>query len=202
MNMQIPNQYLLILAFLLLPAVRVFGQQYDTETGTSSFEVQAPAKTIKGVSDAVSIRIDLKQGTVALRVPVQTFVFRNNFVADSLNSVIRNRFNSYYMESNRFPAVVYTGNIKQQLSARKSNSTATFFHTTGILKLHGVARQITAEGTLAVSSGQAIVHADIIVKPVDWGIHIPSYIGDMYFREVKIEIDGTLKNTGRFPKAK
>lgn len=202
MNIQIPDKCLLLLAFLLLPATSVSGQQYRTETGTAFFEVQAPAKTIKGISDEVSIRMDLKQGTVALRVPVQTFVFRNNFVADSLNSVIRNRFNSHYMESDRFPLIVYTGNFEQPFSSGKNKDAATVFHTKGTLKLHGMERQITAEGTIAVSPGQVTVHADIIIKPVDWGIHIPPYIGNMYFREVSIEISGTLKNTGKLPKAK
>ncbi len=184
------------------PTAAIFGQQYHTENGTASFEVLAPAKTIKGISEAASIRIDLKQGTVALRVPVRSFRFYNNFVSDTLNAVICERFNTHYMESDRFPVILYTGDMNISDQAGGNHRAAAGFRTNGTLTLHGIVHTVSAEGTLDRSSGQAIIHADIVIKPADWGIRIPPYIGDMYFKEVRIDINGTLKNTGNFPKAK
>lgn len=202
MNIHLLKQCLLLPVLLLLPAAMAFGQQYHTENATASFEVQAPAKTIQGISEAVSIRIDQKRGTVALRVPVRSFRFHNNFVSDTLNHVIGERFNTHYMESDRFPMILYTGDLKKTDKRESDRGPAAVFRTNGTLTLHGMQRQVSVEATLDKSSGQMIIHADIVIKPADWGIRIPSYIGDMYFRAVRIAINGTLKNTGNFPKAK
>lgn len=200
MKIYLTHTGLLFLAILLFPVRYAAGQQYHTETATSFFQVQAPAKMIKGLSEMVTVNLDLKQGSVMVTVPVKTFRFENNFVSDSLNNVIRDRFNTYYMESSRFPLITYTG--KLQKTGTQDNKSPLQFRTEGMLLLHGIERQVTATCSLDLISGGAIVHAGITIQPAAWGIRIPSYIGDLYFREVHIEITGTLKNMGKNPKRK
>ena len=202
MKIYLTHTSLLFLAILLFPVTYAAAQQYRTETAASFFQVQAPAKMIKGVSETVTVNLDLKQGTVAVKVPVKTFRFENNFVSDSLNHVIRDRFNAYYMESDRFPLITYTGKLQKTGTQDLDKKSSMQFRTEGMLVLHGIERQVTATGSMSLISGEAIVHADITIQPAAWGIRIPSYIGDLYFREVKIEITGTLKNMGKSPKRK
>lgn len=182
-----------LLLLLLLPAVyKAPAQQYRTTSADASFAVNAPAKTITGESHAVSVRIDLKQGSVQLKTKVQSFRFSNNFVADTLNQVVRDRFNSYYMESDRFPEIIYNARFSSSIRLKAGNGAPVAFRTEGKLLLHGVAQPAVAEGTLTPGKGSVTVRAHMRLQPATYGIRIPPYIGDMYFKEVEIVVEGTL----------
>jgi hypothetical protein len=185
-------RYLFIIMLCSLPVAQTIGQVYRNTAAKAIFEVKAPAKTIEGESHSVSININFKSGAVLLKVPVQSFLFHNNFIADTMNEVIRSRFNSYYLESSLFPEVVYSGTLLQPGSLKPVNGKQYTFRSSGKLLLHGVAREVTTEGTLDFRPGSVTVNASITLQPGDYGIRIPSYIGNMYFRQVEIKVRGVL----------
>lgn len=171
----------------------VYAQVYKTTKGSGAFSVAAPAKTINADSRQVSIEIDKGKASLRLSVPVASFEFSNNFVSDSMNTVIHERFNSYYMESDKYPDVTYEATIDNNSNINYEKDGSYPIRTRGKLRIHGVEQEMLAEGMVQVSGGEVSVAAKIKVLPADYKIRIPSYIGNMYFREVLIESKATLK---------
>lgn len=174
--------YLTCLCCLLSLSVK--GQNIRTTKGNISFSVSAPAKTIKGESKTASVVINLKSGAVSVKVPVKSFAFSNNFVSDTLNSLIRERFNNYYMESDQFPEVDFQGKISLQGKTKAAEQLA----FNGKLTLHGVTRDVTGKVVIKARNGQYAIKAFLKVIPAEYDIRIPPYIGYMYFKEVDIEL--------------
>lgn len=170
-----------------------YAQVYATNTGAGEFSVSAPAKTINAKSQQVSMEIDHNKAKLHLTVPVASFQFTNNFVSDSLNDVIYERFKSYYMESDKYPDVTYKATIINNSSINLEKDGTYPIQTKGTLRIHGVEQEVTAEGMVQVSGGKVNVAAKIVVLPAAYKIRIPSYIGNMYFREVFIESKASLK---------
>ena len=163
----------------------VKGQNLKTLTSTISFSVSAPAKTIRAESKTASVTINRKSGAVSVAVPLKSFDFYNNFVSDTLNAVIRERFNNYYMESDRFPEVNFQGNIDL---TRKTKG-AQQFTFNGKLTLHGVTRDVAGPVVITVQKERYTINASLKVIPAEYDIHIPPYIGYMYFKEVNIQLE-------------
>jgi len=168
-------------------------QVYYTKEGTGAFSVSAPAKTINASSRYVSIELDKAEARLLLSVPVASFRFTNNFVSDSANQVIHKRFNSYYMESDKYADVTYMATIENATEINFEKDGNYPIRTSGMLRIHGVDRKVAAQGIVSVQGTEVTVAAKIMVQPLDYGIRIPAYIGNMYFKEVFIETKANLK---------
>ncbi len=182
----------LLPAFLILFCYTVQADEYSAKSGQCSFSVNAPAKTIQGKSNDIQIQIDSRTGKVYLTVPIRSFLFSNNFVADSLNSIIYDRFNEYYMESQKFPGVTYDAKITNLNKISFTKNGTYPIKTLGTLNLHGVDQQVTAEGTVTVNEKGITVTTKITVLPQQYKIRLPPYIGNMYFKEVFIDLNAQL----------
>src|SRR5690606_28189943 len=124
----------------LLP-IYTWAGEYETNTGTGTFAVSAPAKTIFAESEKIRIHIDDQAGILQLKVPVSSFQFTNNFVSDSMNAIIHERFNHYYMESKRYPYVTYSASMTNNNSVNLEKDGSYPIHTAGTLHIHGVDRE-------------------------------------------------------------
>ncbi len=158
--------YLSCLCCLLSLSVKA--QNLNTATGIISFSVSAPAKTIKGESKTASVVINMKSGAVSVKVPVKSFAFSNNFVSDSLNSLIRERFNNYYMESDRFPEVHFQGKIG--LTGKTKAAEQLAFN--GKLTLHGITRDVNGNVVITKHNGRYAIKALLKVLPAEYDIRI------------------------------
>jgi polyisoprenoid-binding protein YceI len=166
-------------------------QVYNTDNGKAIFKVSAPAKVITGESNSVQIHINFKAGSVSVNVPVSSFIFQNNYVADTMNSIVKKRFNEYYMESTEYPRITYKGKIININSIKFDRNGVYTLHTKGIMEIHGVNQNVVADALLTVSEGKIKISAQIVIEPAKYKIRIPPYIGYMYFREVTVHVQGS-----------
>jgi len=174
----------------LLPAIPLtgFSQHYTSGKAAVSFTVSAPAREISGTNGHAFVEADFSTGKVKARVVVDSFSFRNNFTAEKMNAVIRQRFREYYMESTRYPLITFEGKITNlETVAYKKNGTYPLV-LSGYLAVHGVRRQVTVAATLAVDGASRSIVSDFVVVPKDYKIRVPDYIGYMYFGKVNIRI--------------
>lgn len=186
------KQIFILLAGALLYTVTAPGQPYKARSAKAIFSVSAPAKEIKGANDSVMLQTDLRKGTFRLRMPLRTFGFSNNFVADSLNALIGQRFRSYYMEEPQYPFVTYEGKITN-ITAVKLNRNGRYpIQTSGTLTLHGISQPVNASGYITVSRKAIALDAQLTVIPSLFKIRIPPYIGTMYFKEVNVQLHADL----------
>lgn len=192
-NIIIPAILFVAASMSIYPNNSVYAIIYQTNNGEGSFSVSAPAKTISAKSQQVSIQIDSKTAMLRLTVPVKSFQFTSNFMSDSLNNIIYERFNSYYMESSSYQEVAYNAAILNMAGIHFDKEGKYPIQAKGILRIHGVEREVTTEGVINVRGGTVTVEAKIVVLPSQYKIRIPAYIGNLYFREVFIESRAVLK---------
>lgn len=192
-------KHLLIKTALILPLLwtglspRATAEVYRTANGTGSFSVSAPAKTIQAETQQVQLELDGKTGRLFLKVPVNSFRFQNNFISDSMNAVIYERFNTHYMQSGRFPYVTYNARILNTSEIDLGSDGDYPLEISGTLEIHGTQKQVRTLGQITVNKGRITVKAHLTIKPEDYNIPIPEYIGSMYFKEVHIESSCLLK---------
>lgn len=169
-----------------------FNKEQSSQPGKISFVVSAPAKQIIGESTTLSIAFRPADNKISVSVPVKSFRFTNNFVSDSLNKIISERFNNHYMESDSYPTVSYEGRIINRDEIDFNQDGQYPVKTKGVLHLHGTAKEVMAEGIVTVKNKRVQLDARLIVKPAEYGIRIPPYIGNIYFREVLIQLNGPI----------
>lgn len=182
------KQIFILLAGALLYSATAPGQQYGARLAKATFIVAAPAKEIKGASDSVMLSTDFRKGAFRLRMPLRTFGFSNNFVADSLNAMIGQRFRSYYMEEPQYPFVTYEGKITNITTIKLHRNGRYPIQASGTLTLHGISQPVSASGYITVSGKSVALDAQLTVIPSAFKIRIPPYIGTMYFREVNVQL--------------
>lgn len=153
--------------------------------GEVKFKVPAPAKEITAPSGDIALNLDKKNGTVSFSVPVRSFSFHNNFSSDTLNERLKTRFNDYYMESDRFPAITFSGGIPGLNLDRDSKYTK---QGKGRLTVHGVSREIAFNCDIEVRNKRVTVSATAVFVPAYFNIRIPAYVNGFYFRTVEIEL--------------
>lgn len=180
---------------ILLALISAFGtcvpyctsaQEFQTNQGSATFSVSAPAKTIYSKTEKVQMHADFKDAIFLLKVSINSFEFSNNFVSDSMNALIHERFNNYYLESDQYPFVTYQATITNNGAIQIDNVGSYPIETIGTLSIHGVDREVTAKGMVHVRGGKIEVEAQIVIVPRDYNIRIPDYIGNVYFKEVHI----------------
>lgn len=153
--------------------------------GEAGFKVNAPAKQIVAKSTGFTVKVDRKNGTATFTVPVRSFQFDNNFVSDTLNDRLKSRFNDYYMESDRYPTITFSGRVP----GLKLDKNGTYKKQgKAILTAHGVSKEIDFSCDIEVRNKQLTIRATAVFAPVYFNIRIPAYIGDFYFKTVEIEL--------------
>lgn len=83
-------------------------------------------------------------------------------------------FNENYMETEKYPAAVFTGKIKEPIDYSKDGSYAV--SVDGIMDMHGVKQNRTLKGQLAVSGGQITITCAFDVKLTDHKIEVPTLV--------------------------
>jgi len=180
------------LCLLLLASLTGHSQRYSSGKATVSFTVSAPAKEISGTNAHAVVEADFSTGKVKAQVVVDSFGFRNNFIAEKMNAVIRQRFREYYMESALYPLITFEGKITNlKTVAYKKNGTYPLV-IPGYLTIHGVRKQVAVAATLTVDGASRSIVSDFVVVPEDYKIRVPDYIGYMYFGKVNIRIAAEL----------
>ena len=180
-------KYLVILLACFLTCYLGTAQTLELK-GQIKFKVQAPAKEIVGSSADFTLNLDRKNGTATFTVPVRSFLFNNNFSSDTLNERLKNRFNDYYMESDRYPMITFSS----QLQGLQLNKDGRYTKQgKGRLTVHGVTKEIEFNCDIEVHNKQVSVQVTTVFIPAYFNIRIPAYISDFYFRKVEIGLQAT-----------
>lgn len=186
------NLFKSFLCFLLWIPFTGHAQKSTAAKAVVSFTVRAPAKEISGENDDAWIEINYKSGRVKAGVLVDSFRFQNNFTAEKMNAIIRQRFREYYMESAQHPLIAFEGRIDDLKTIMHKKRGSYPVTMSGYLTIHGIKKHIDIKAVLTVNGAHRSMTADLIVVPKDYNIRLPEYIGYMYFKQVNIKIAVTL----------
>lgn len=157
--------------------------------GTIVFEAGAPLSLIKGTSEAANGTLDLETGKFRFDVPITSFQF--------LNSLMHERFNDKYMQSNRFQKATFTGLIKEKgpVTAKGEMKVT----ASGTLTIHGVSKKRTIEGTLVQKGGAWQLISDFPVKLADHHIQAPKLSDGYGASTMNVSLQMPLRPTNESP---
>ena len=157
---------MLVLMISQLLAITCYGQLYMTKTGETSFFSETPLENIAAVNKQVLVILNTANGELAIKMQQRSFHFPNKLMEE--------HFNENYMETEKFPAAVFTGKIKEPVDYSKDGNYAV--QVDGIMDMHGVKQNRSIKGRIVISNGQITLLSDFDVKLADHKIEVPSLV--------------------------
>ncbi|TLV04029.1 YceI family protein [Dyadobacter luticola] len=149
-----------------LLAIASYGQLYMTKTGETSFFSETPLENIAAVNKQVLVILNPANGEIAIKMQQQNFHFPNKLMEE--------HFNENYMETEKYPAAVFTGKIMEPVDYGKDGSYPV--HAEGVLDMHGVKQNRSLKGQMLINGGQITLTSDFDVKLADHKIEVPTLV--------------------------
>lgn len=175
------NKMKLILAMLIFaPTLASLGQKHFTKSGEISFVSDAPLEKIEAVNHQASSVIDLESGRIQWAVLIKAFEFEK--------ALMEEHFNENYLESSKYPKATFKGKIAdhEKIDLASDNEIVTM--ASGILEIHGVAREVDISVSLLVDKSTLTGHTKFEVLLSDFNIEIPAVVADNLSNTVEIEV--------------
>jgi hypothetical protein len=109
------------------------------------------------------------------------------------NKLMQEHFNEKYMESEKYPASSFRGNVQEDIDLKVLGTYKVTVK--GKLTIHGVTQERTITGTINVNEGSITLESNFKVKNADHKIEIPKLVITKIAEELDVKVLATL-----FPK--
>ena len=167
----------LTLVFLAGHLALASAQKFAAVEGSISFYSSAPLEDIKAGNQKVSSLFDVSSGEIAYSVPINQFQFSKKLMQE--------HFNDKYMESHKFPKATFLGRLQYFDSNISVTQTVT---AVGKLTIHGVTRDIRAQGTIERKGNNLEMRSSFQVRLEDYKIKIPTLMWQNIAEEVEVTV--------------
>lgn len=154
---------------------------YSAKEGTATFFSEAPLENIDATSSSVNSFINTSNGEIVFIIPITSFKFQK--------SLMQEHFNENYMESGTYKNAQYKGKINEPVDFTKDGTYNV--SSTGLLTIHGVEKERTIYGSIAVKDGQAKLDSKFKVKLADHDVKIPKVVTENIAEEVEVTLAAT-----------
>lgn len=160
--------------------------KFFTRDGKVKFDATATSspEKIDALSNSATCVLDAANGNFQWAVLVKGFQFEK--------SLMQEHFNENYMESGKYPKATFIGKITNLSEVNLSKDGTYNAVVSGQMTIHGVTKDLTANGALTVGGGNVKINAGFNVKLADYGISIPGLVSDKVAKEAKVLVDVTL----------
>lgn len=153
---------IIVTAVLIALVGITFGQKYNTKVGSVSFHSKATLEDIEAKNNQVSAGIDASTGDMAFVVLIKSFEFDK--------ALMQTHFNDNYMESDKYDKSTFSGKITNNADVKYTVNGSYNVSVTGKLMIHGVTKDVTATGAIAVSGSTLTLTSSFRIKLEDYGI--------------------------------
>lgn len=180
---------LLLQLILSLVSTNFWGQNiYYSRDGKVSFFSEAPLENIEAHNSRGASVIDFESCKFEFSVLIKGFMFEK--------SLMQEHFNENYMESDKYPRAVFTGQIKDCRGIDLHQEGTYSFTTIGEMEIRGQKKIIEADGAFVVKNGKINAKSAFELVLDDFDIAVPSLVRDNIAKliEVKVEADFKLLN--------
>ncbi|MBT7895710.1 MAG: YceI family protein [Flavobacteriales bacterium] len=162
-----------LLPLLLLCSINCFSQKYISNDGEITFFSYAPIEDIKAVNKKVSAVYNSADDNIVFQLNINDFNFRKK--------LMQTHFNENYLESDLYPQSTFIGKVIA-LEGNKAK-------VKGMLTIHGVTKEIEADGTLLKNNESVEILSEFKVNLVDYNISIPTIVMYKIAEEILINIE-------------
>lgn len=87
-------------------------------------------------------------------------------------ALMEEHFNENYVESTKFPQAIFKGKVNEKVDLTKDGENKVT--VTGKMNLHGVTKDVTADGTITKKGNDLILKSTFKIKVADYNIKVPS----------------------------
>ena len=165
-----------LLSILFFVSKTSFAQEkYLTKTGEITFFSSAPLEDITAQNKEVLSIIDTNDGSTAIAIAMESFVFPN--------SLMQEHFNENYVESEKYPKATFKGKIADYTSLKKIENYNTI---TGELTIHGVTQNVVIPVKVSKQKKSIVLEGKFSVKLADYNIDIPTILFKNIAEEINI----------------
>jgi polyisoprenoid-binding protein YceI len=172
-----------IFSFLTLVISAFAQKKYYTKTGQIYFDAGTGIEDINATNKSVSSVIDLSTGQMDFGLLVKGFEFKNQLMED--------HFHENYMDTKTFPKSGFKGKILQPEKINLEKDGTYPVKVRGILDLHGVKKEVEADGTIQVKAGLVKAQSNFSISMADFNIQIPKVVKDKLASQAKITVNCT-----------
>ncbi|MFM7016563.1 MAG: YceI family protein [Bacteroidota bacterium] len=149
---------------------------FDATTSTS------PEK-IEGVNNqGISVFV-AQSGQYEFSIQMQAFEFEK--------ALMKDHFNENYVETSKFPKAVFKGSIQDVAKVNFAKDGKYPVVVKGTMDLHGVKKEVTADGSLTVSGGKITAASTFKLLLSDYKVEIPKLVGDKVAKQATITVNAT-----------
>lgn len=150
-----------IVSFVALSGA-AFGQKYKTTTGSVSFHSKATLEDIDAKNNQATALLDASTGNLAFIVLIKSFEFDK--------ALMQTHFNDNYMQSDTYPKSTFEGKVSNNSDVKYTVNGSYNVTVAGKLTIHGVAKDVTASGAIAVAGTTITLTSSFKIKLEDYGI--------------------------------
>lgn len=151
---------------------------FDATTPTSPEKIEAK-------HNSGTLVLDVASGKVEAAVLLQGFLFEK--------ALMQEHFNENYVESGKYPKATFKGNLEDHTKFNINADGVYKMKVKGDFTMHGVTKPVTVDVKISVVKGVATAAADFSLTFADYGIKIPSLVGDKVAKVAKINFKGELQ---------
>ncbi|MEE2953550.1 MAG: YceI family protein [Bacteroidota bacterium] len=158
--------------------------RFITRNGIVSFSSEAPLEKIEAINNKVSCVLDFKTGEIVFQIYMISFNFDK--------ALMQEHFNEKYVESEIYPKSIFKGKIQNWESVNKKQGEKYNVKASGIIEIHGIKKEIGADGTLELINKEVHIQSDFFIRVSDFNIKVPRIVRNNIAKEVIINVDVTL----------
>jgi len=182
------NLFKSFLCLLLWAPLITCAQKTIATDAVAIFTVKTPIRDIRGENRHAVIELDLKTGAVKSHMQVDSFRFPESFSSDKMNTIIRDRFREYYMESSRYPVMSFEGKITNPDKNGYKADGAYPLDISGYMTIHGIKQPVSVQAVLTVKGSKRSLVSDFTVEPESYKVKMPNHNANLDPRPGKVDI--------------
>lgn len=182
-----------LLASVVFLSLTGFSQIYQAKDNSTlvHFYSKTPLENIDAANKGAIIVLNTATGGLQVSVTIQNFKFKNGLMEE--------HFNENYMETQKqaedgsFPNrnAVFKGKINEKVDYTKDGENKVT--VTGTLKMHGVTKDVTIDGTLTKKGTEILLDSKFKIKIADYNIKVPSAVVTNIAEVVDVTLVSTLE---------
>ena len=174
-----------LIALLLVASASIAQEKMVSYEGITNFEASIPLfEEVKAINDNTTCILITKTGEITCWVSIKDFKFKRNLMEE--------HFNTYYMESDRYPKAVFKGKI-EKFDIKNVNSETVPYQINGKMTMHGRSKKMTTKATLKKVENGIELSSEFPLNTDDFKIEIPFIVRSKISKNVNTKIVCVLK---------
>lgn len=169
------NKFLLTLLLIINFGFNEKPEQVISRQGKVSFFSYTSVENIKAENNQALSIINLEDGSIAVSMLMNTFVFEK--------ALMKEHFNESYIESDIYPKATFEGKILKFDSNIKGEQTRII---KGTLLMHGVSNELEIKSKIENNDGKYILSGTFETLVKDYNINIPPLLAGNIAKSIEV----------------